>query len=152
MPICKVTYLHILRKKIHLLNNHSLEPQIAMAPHARGAVRPSLSGKLGAETKGAGKAGCSPHPRPRVGIKEPHELIHHRLRRIIRPSLRNGFNGFLRDLPGEPGFFATVACRTLPASLTPASGCQDHTTSPSAHNVIRLSNVARVHRIPPHVS
>jgi hypothetical protein len=27
----------------------------------------------------------------------------------IRPSLRNGFNGFLRALPGEPGLFATVA-------------------------------------------
>ena len=38
----------------------------------------------------------------------------------------------------------------LPANLTPASGCQDHTASPSttAALVIRRH---RVHRIPPHV-
>src|SRR4051812_24461130 len=33
------------------------------------------------------------------------------------------------------------------ANLTPASGRQDHTTSPSARNVIRLLT-CRVHRIP----
>jgi hypothetical protein len=33
------------------------------------------------------------------------------------------------------------------ANLTPASGRQDHTTSPSARNVIRLLT-RRVHRIP----
>jgi hypothetical protein len=49
-----------------------------------------------------------------------------------RHSLRDGFSGFLRDLPGEPGFLATIALRTFPQNLTPASGCQDHTTSPSA--------------------
>jgi hypothetical protein len=32
--------------------------------------------------------------------------------RINRPSLRNGFNGLLRALPGEPGFLATVTCAT----------------------------------------
>jgi hypothetical protein len=31
---------------------------------------------------------------------------------ITRPSLRNGFNGLLRALPGEPGFLATVTCTT----------------------------------------
>ena len=46
---------------------------------------------------------------------------------------RNGFNGFLRALPGEPGFLATVIPRSLLLkNLTPASGRQDHTTSPSA--------------------
>jgi hypothetical protein len=44
---------------------------------------------------------------------------------------RNGFNGFLRGLPGDraclPPSFADCS-----ATLTPASGCQDHTTSPSA--------------------
>src|SRR5947207_14413032 len=32
----------------------------------------------------------------------------------------------------SPGFFVTVACRSLPADLTPASGRQDHTALPSA--------------------
>lgn len=44
----------------------------------------------------------------------------------------NGFNGFLRALLGEPGFVATIACRSSSANLASASGCQDHTTSPSA--------------------
>jgi len=45
----------------------------------------------------------------------------------------NGFNGFLRALPGEPGFLATVACKIITSTgLISASGYQDHTTSPSA--------------------
>src|SRR5271154_4863320 len=53
------------------------------------------------------------------------------------------FYGLLRDLLGEPGFFATVAswiwlksapgwADEPPQDLTPASGCRDHTTSPYA--------------------
>ena len=38
----------------------------------------------------------------------------------------------------------------LPANLTPASGCQDQTASPSAR-VALVSRNFRVHRIPPHV-
>src|SRR3979411_2056146 len=56
---------------------------------------------------------------------------------------RNGFNGFLRALPGDrallPPSLADSAARARPvgptchpANLTPASGRQDHTTSPSA--------------------
>jgi hypothetical protein len=44
---------------------------------------------------------------------------------------RNGFNGFLRALPGDRAFLppSSTDCS---ANLTPASGCQDHTTSPYA--------------------
>jgi hypothetical protein len=40
----------------------------------------------------------------------------------------------IRDLPGEPGFLATVVgvMRSIIANLAPASGRQDHTISPSA--------------------
>src|SRR5215475_2279023 len=55
--------------------------------------------------------------------------------------------GFLRALLGEPGFVATVAHRSSPVSLTPASGCQDHTTSPSAPATF-VSRGLYVHRIP----
>ena len=34
----------------------------------------------------------------------------------------NGFNGFLRALPGGPGFLVPVALWIIPQSLTPASG------------------------------
>jgi hypothetical protein len=40
--------------------------------------------------------------------------------------------GLYRALPGEPGFLATVIGGVASANLTPASGCQDHMTSPSA--------------------
>jgi hypothetical protein len=49
----------------------------------------------------------------------------------IRPSLRNGVTTYIVLSP-VTGFLATVAARELPRNLTPASGRQDHTTSPSA--------------------
>jgi hypothetical protein len=52
-------------------------------------------------SEGAGKAGCSPHPQPRMQVKKAYEHSHHGFAEIIRPSLRNGFNGFLRALPGD---------------------------------------------------
>jgi hypothetical protein len=42
--------------------------------------------------------------------------------------------------PWRPGFLATIINGSLPADLTPASGCQDHTTSPSATCAVRLTH------------
>jgi hypothetical protein len=39
-----------------------------------------------------------------------------------RPSLRNGFNGFLRALPGVPGLLASVACEIIIRKLDPSVG------------------------------
>jgi hypothetical protein len=90
---------------------------------------------------------------------------------ITRHSPRNGFNGFLRALPGDR-LVDTVAGGVASANLTPAPGCQDHTTSPSATRLrqrlrralkpVRRSfseggnsalvfGAARVHRIPSRV-
>jgi len=58
---------------------------------------------------------------------------HHRFGRINRHSLRDGFNGFLRTLPGDRAFLPPSSLRSLLLkNLTSASGGQDHTTSPSA--------------------
>ena len=59
------------------------------------------------------------------------------------------FYGFLRALPGVHDLLVTVigAMQSIVANLTPAKGRQDHTTSPSAHNIARQS-MWRVHRIP----
>src|SRR6266700_7405164 len=109
-----------------------------------------------------------------------HTGIHSGGTGIIRPSLRNGFNGFLRALPGDEFLFATVAPRIewsyvpgwadkTSARLSISNGCQDHTTSPYASMPLVLhapdrSRISppcdpalrarhrRVHRIPPHVS
>jgi hypothetical protein len=45
------------------------------------------------------------------GSKKPGGS-HHRISRIIRHSLRDGFNGVLRALPGEPGFLAPITSRS----------------------------------------
>src|ERR1700740_1887857 len=46
------------------------------------------------------------------------------------------------------GFLATVAGGVASTDLTPASGCQDHTSFPPASNTLVRSAI-RVHRIPP---
>src|SRR5260221_10401758 len=93
--------------------------------------------------EGVGNAGCPLHPRPRV-----HLVLVERTRVTTStpesPDVpaRNGFNGFLRALLGDravlppsptdmflskPGWADSNS-----ANLTPASGRQDHTTSPYA--------------------
>ena len=60
----------------------------------------------------------------------------------------NGFNGFLRSLPGDRLFVSVVpGKRQLLKNLVPASGYQDATTSPSASRAIRQRRQS-VHRIP----
>ena len=59
--------------------------------------------------------------------------------------------GLFRALPGDRAFLPPSSLRNLfLKNLTPASGCQDHTASPSAP-VTLVSRNFRVHRIPPHV-
>jgi hypothetical protein len=53
-------------------------------------------------------------------------------------------------LSSVTGFLATVICKVAPANLAPASGRQDHTTSPSASATL-VSRGFRVHRISPRV-
>jgi hypothetical protein len=56
---------------------------------------------------------------------------YHRFSQIIRHSLRNGVTAYNVLSPG-PGLSCPRHQRDHLAGLTPASGCQDHTTSPSA--------------------
>src|SRR5882757_6047980 len=67
-----------------------------------------------------------------------------------RLSLRDGFTVYLVLTPAT-GFLATVTSQIIPQSLTPASGRQVHTTSPSASAALVRRSI-RVHRIPPRVS
>ena len=96
------------------------------------------------QAEGAGNAGAT--IAPAVSCQE-HEGSHHRYAErsgIPRAMVLR----LIRALPGEPGLFATVppglsACqpegRPLePQGLIPASGGQDHTTSPSATRILRL--------------
>jgi hypothetical protein len=94
------------------------------------------------ETEGAGNAGRSMRPQPRMQNKKAYEYSHHGHIGFIRHSPRNGFNKLLRALPGDQGFVDTVTGGigvsgptgpTSPsAGLTPTLRRQDHTFSPSA--------------------
>jgi hypothetical protein len=95
---------------------------------------------------------------PMVRVQQKSTRQNHRYEPNNRPSLRNGFNGLLRALPGETGLCCHRPCdaRSVVTSATmrkriareaPASGRQDHTTSPSAiccssHNTPRPSHPA----------
>jgi hypothetical protein len=75
-----------------------------------------------------------------------HTSIHSGGTGNIRHSPRNGFNSLYRALPGDRALLPpSFADRS--ANLTPASGCQDHTTSPSASSAF-VSRAISVHRIP----
>ena len=91
------------------------------------------------------------HPQPRVQSKKAHELVTAG-RRSARHSPRNGFNGFLRALPGDRASLSpsSVRCASIVTHLTPASGRQDHTISPSASNAFvcraKASTASRAQR------
>ena len=84
-----------------------------------------------ARKKGAGNAGRQMRPQSRVQNKKAHEHSHHG-HTGNRPAFpTRWFYGFLRALPGD-----RLSChrrrRNPSANLMPASGHQNHTTSPSA--------------------
>ena len=111
--------------------------------YSRGARRPKgCVRRAPLQTEGTGKTGCALHPRSRVQWVEwngAHE--HTGSAESIRPSLRNGFTAYnvLSPVIG-------LAChrrrrKLLSADLTPGSGRQDHTISPSAPVLPELSPV-----------
>jgi hypothetical protein len=91
----------------------------------------------------------SAHPRP-VCIGRVAHGSHHRWCRIIRPSLRNGFNGLLRALPGYRDLLPPSLSRILPRRKLSAS-----VGAPGPHDfAVRFKRrspcVAKAsHRIPP---
>ena len=54
---------------------------------------------------------AKPHPQPRMRMKKAYERSHHRFGRPTRRFLRNGFNGFFRDLPGDRAFLPPSPAR-----------------------------------------
>jgi hypothetical protein len=101
-----------------------------MHSHSRGRIAPGNAGSLSLLLlKGAGKAGCPPHPWPPCVKKHGEGTAGEG--GIIRPFLRQWFTAYFA-LWG-PGLFAPTARVAHNATdLASASGGQDHTTSPSA--------------------
>src|SRR6202048_1430222 len=75
-----------------------------------------------------------------------HECSHHGRTGTPGIPARNGFNGFLRALPGDRACLSPSSALLL-ADLTPASRRQDHTTPPSARGGF-VKPAAAVPRIP----
>src|SRR5258705_4431806 len=103
-------------------------PRDLAAGYARGFALNFLT--LGSE--GAGNAGCPLHPRPRV-----HLVLVERTRVTTSTPESPGIPRamvlrFPSCSPRRSGSFATVTGGIASTDLTPASRCQDHTTSPSA--------------------
>jgi hypothetical protein len=102
-------------------------------------------------TEGAGKAGCALHPRSRVQMHKEMRTRAYRSSGGIPAFPARWFYGLYRALLGDRAFLPPSPLRSLLlTNLTPASGCQDHTTSPYATRAFVL-RAHRVHRIPPHV-
>jgi hypothetical protein len=80
------------------------------------------------------------------GNKYAHEYSQ-RATGITRHSRTRWFTAYTALSP-VIGFLATVISGVASTDLTPASGCQDHTSSPSAASNARQAR-RRVHRIPP---
>ena len=122
-------------------------------PAAR--MRPSCAlSSVPPEGEGTGKAGCWPHPWSACNKKARGRTTGSA--ETARPSLRNGFNGLYalspvtglfchRRLADRSASDARLGSARIMQGLAPASGRQDHTTSPSAPAslVLRLNNRSR---------
>jgi hypothetical protein len=122
----------------------------AQATLKGGRRRPQ--GGAGDPKEGAGKTGCTLHPRSRVqGVeKDAHE--HTGSAEAVRPSLRGGFNGFLRALPGD-----RPSCHRRPQEACFSRTWRQHrgartTRLRRPQSITLVSRGDRVHRIPPRVS
>src|ERR1700692_24093 len=115
----------------------------AISPNAffaRYSFIPALS-----ELRAQGMPGarCAPRSRVQDVVESAHEHTGHT--GITRHYPRNGFNGYFVVSPVLRSFWPPSPAR-LSANLTPASGCQDHTTSPYASSALVLKH----HPRPPH--
>jgi hypothetical protein len=79
------------------------------------------------DTEGAGNAGRSMRPQPRVQMKKAHERSHHGHTGNHPAFPAQWFYGLLRALPGDQACL-TPSPALLLADLTPALGRQNHTS------------------------
>src|SRR5260370_25791463 len=100
--------------------------------------------------EGAGNAGRSMHPQPRMQNKKAHERSHHGHTGNHPAFPAQWFYGLLRALPGDQAWL-TPSPALLIADLTPALGRQNHTTSPYASaSFVRLAFARLTLSRPPH--
>jgi hypothetical protein len=106
--------------------------QLQKGVRPRSAKRPRFYPKI-PPSPNRGRRECRAPDAPAAAcvVVVSTRVSHHGHTGSTRHSPRNGFNGFLRALPGDRACLPP-SLADCSANLTPASGCQDHTTSPSA--------------------
>jgi hypothetical protein len=121
-------------------------------PRSRGTMRPSFAKTVSPllTIEGAGNAGRSMHPQPRVQMKKVHEHSHHGHTGNHPAFPAQWFYGLLRALPGDQACL-TPSPALLLAGLTPALGRQNDTTWPYASaSFVRLAIARLTLPRPPH--
>jgi hypothetical protein len=78
----------------------------AEAPESWKAQSPKKRGRRESRVRGGTHS-------PACKNKKAHERRRHRFTGTVRPSLRNGFNGFLRALPGDRAFLPPSSLRSV---------------------------------------
>jgi hypothetical protein len=99
--------------------------------------------------RGRGECRAPNAPAASRANEKAHERSHHGHTGNHPAFPAQWFYGLLRALPGDRAFLPPSSARLL-ADLTPASGCQNDTTSPYASAPF-VKRRRHVHRIPPRV-
>src|SRR5581483_8992752 len=114
-----------------------LAPRNDVAPRSRGADSARVvPNHCPSKERGRRESRAPDAPAASYAKVKSIRASHHRFTGTIRPSLRNGFNGFLRARPGDRAFLppSPARCVSIDTNLISASGYQAHTTSPSTDN------------------
>jgi hypothetical protein len=132
-------------KKSRARNDDNITTHFRIPAAHRARVMPAFS-----PIEGVGNAGCS-RTRSRACSVGSTRVSHHGYAETPGIPARNGFNGFLRALPGDrallsPSSLRSLLLKNLNASVE-ASGPHDFAVRVSAIRQRRI----RVHRIPPRV-
>jgi hypothetical protein len=120
-------------------------------PHCRGAMRPGFAWDCSPRKTSRGRRESRMRAAPAVSCAKENR----KRTRAYRfsggnPAFPARWGTAYSALSPVTGYLATVAAWIFPRDLTPASGRQDHTASPSAPPAL-LCRRPRVHRIPPRV-
>ena len=137
--------------RLHSRTGMTSTHTFAFSPRDRARALPNLSPCEMTRARGMPGAQCTRSLVCAYGVEYAHQYSQRRHRK--HPAFpTQWFYGFLRALPGDHRFVDPVirATRWRLANLTPASGRQNHTASPSATRSARLT-LRCVHRIPPRV-
>jgi|SRR6266436_10430068 len=118
----------------------SMTAERDVAPRSRGTKASELCSQTTLENRGRRECRVLAAPMARLQQKK-QAAVTTGLAKATGIPCANGFNGFLRALPGDRALLPPSSA-DHPANLAPASGRQNHTTSPSA---LRLRSSCATH-------